>query len=163
MNEEEFKATVMPGCRTLYVWASRIVGAEEASDIVQESLRRLWERRHELAAMENVSSYMMITARNLMNDILRGKQNLVGLRSIANGEVEDDSVPEMEQTEEKKLLRRMLGMLPDNQRTVVRLSLMAEMSNSQIAEATGLSYEAVRQNLSRGRKKLRELYKAATK
>ncbi len=154
---------VMPGCRAVHAWASRLVGADDASDIVQESLRRLWERRHELAAMGNVSGYVMMIARNLVVDLMRERQKMVGFESLPAGESPVSQDPESEQSDERTLLRRILGMLPDQQQTVVRLSLMAEMSNTDIAEATGLTNEAVRQNLSRGRKRLRELYKAAIK
>lgn len=151
----------MPGCRAAYVWACRAVGAEDASDIAQECLRRLWERRSELHAMENIGHYTMAVARNMVVDLLRERQRQVTLESIPA--VESGSNPAVELSYERKLLKKMLEMLPDNQRTVVQMSLLAEMSNSDIAEATGMSQELVRQNLSRGRKRLKELYKAATK
>ena len=163
MNEEDFKAMVMPGCRAAYAWASRIVGVDNASDIVQESLRRLWERRRELSSMDNVTGYIMMIVRNMAVDLMKERENLVGFDTLSSAQLASKEAPALERSEDAKLLQKMLRMLPDSQREVVKMSLLAAMSNSEIAEVTGLSYELVRQNLSRGRKKLRELYKAATK
>lgn len=152
---------VMPGCRAAYAWACSAVGSDDASDIAQESLRRLWERRDELRTLENVAAYAMMIARNLVVDLLRERQRLVRLDSDVAGKMASDPDLAGEKSEERKLLRKMLAMLPENQRVVVRLSLVAGMSNSEIAAATGLSPDVVRQSLSRGRKRLKELYKAA--
>jgi len=57
----------------------------------------------------------------------------------------------------------MIDMLPENQRRVVMLSGIAGLSNSEIKKATGLSDDNVRVLLSRGRKKLRELFSRVNK
>lgn len=55
-------------------------------------------------------------------------------------------------------MAELLKRLPENQRTVVVMSAVTGLSNSEISQATGLSAENVRVLLSRGRKKLRELF-----
>ena len=54
-------------------------------------------------------------------------------------------------------LRAALGRLPDRQRAAVVLHYYADASVREIAARTGMSTLAVRANLSRGRRRLKEL------
>lgn len=53
---------------------------------------------------------------------------------------------------------KLMRLLPETQRKVVELSSVRGLSNAEITDITGLSDENVRVLLSRGRRRLRELY-----
>ncbi|MDE5752093.1 MAG: sigma-70 family RNA polymerase sigma factor, partial [Duncaniella sp.] len=85
-------------------------------------------------------------------DFMRRKKTYGG-DSMA--EIQSETLPDPDTA---AFLEKMIDTLPAAQQTVVRLSLCGELSNDEIAEATGQSPDNVRQLLSRGRRKLRVLY-----
>ncbi|MDE6488217.1 MAG: sigma-70 region 4 domain-containing protein [Paramuribaculum sp.] len=56
------------------------------------------------------------------------------------------------------LALKLMASLPEAQQRVVRLSSVGGCSNDEIAELTGFSPANVRTLLSRGRKRIRELF-----
>lgn len=84
-------------------------------------------------------------------DILRRRSSLAEIEPDRGGA----SMPEPDSVE---FIGRIVDSLPEGQREVVRLSAFDERSNEEIAELTGYSPGNVRQLLSRGRKKIREMY-----
>lgn len=76
---------------------------------------------------------------------------------------ETNDADRLESADELRLLRTLLPQLPDNQRKAVELSAFSGCSNDEIAELTGESPANVRQLLSRGRRKLKELYNHYTR
>ena len=58
-------------------------------------------------------------------------------------------------TAEHQLVRAAFAQLPDRQREVLTLRYLAELSDAEIAEATGLSLGGVRSASSRGLAALR--------
>lgn len=160
MSEKEFIAECMPVCRKVYAHAVKIVGTDDANDVMQECLRRLWERKKELSAVNSIEAYAMRIGRNLIIDILHARERY-------GGEVTADNdsrqyVPpidgDMESREGASIVMRLLGQLPEKQRVVIEMSAVKEMDNMEIAAATGMTDLNIRQILSRGRKKLKEMY-----
>lgn len=68
---------------------------------------------------------------------------------------EDRMIDEEEEEKEKELIRS----LPDKQQVVLRMKHIDGMEVSEIAQVTGMSRDAVRQNLSRARKKIVSFFK----
>jgi RNA polymerase sigma-70 factor (ECF subfamily) len=64
----------------------------------------------------------------------------------------------LEQQDENALFMRIIEQLPFLQQSVVRMKHINGLETEEIAEITGCSQEAVRMNLSRARKKIKELY-----
>lgn len=54
------------------------------------------------------------------------------------------------------LVKRIMADLPDLQRTVIHLRDIEQLEYEEIAETTGLNVNAIRVNLSRARKKVRD-------
>lgn len=162
MNETRFKNCVMPLHKTLYTYALTILKDEgDAQDCIQEAFTRLWENRNRLENVDNVSAYATVTVRNIA--ITMASRAKATFSSLNDGppEIPDTGASPANFTENRDNVRqiaRLLRDLPDNQRKVITLSTMAGMSTSEIKEATGLSEDNVRVLLSRGRKKLRELF-----
>ena len=56
------------------------------------------------------------------------------------------------------MLFRSIDSLPTLQRTIIQMKDVQEYETEEIAEITGCSAEAIRSNLSRARKKVRDIY-----
>jgi RNA polymerase sigma-70 factor (ECF subfamily) len=65
---------------------------------------------------------------------------------------------EMEEQDAVKLIRRLVEQLPYLQQTIIRMKDIEGYELAEIAEITGSQIEAVRTNLSRARKKIREQF-----
>ena len=83
------------------------------------------------------------------------RQKLDEYRSI-----EASATPErlLEEKDEFRLMREIIDSLPTLQRTIIRMKDIEEYETEEIAEITGCNAEAIRSNLSRARKKVREVY-----
>ena len=65
----DFKHDILPLKNIIFRTALRIVlNREEAEDIVQDTLIKLWERRDELEKVENLEAFALTMARNLAID-----------------------------------------------------------------------------------------------
>lgn len=162
MEELQFKGCIMPLHKTLYAFALSILHDEhDAADCLQETFTRLWENRHRLADVGNVRAYAIVTVKNIAISMAAHRP-----QQVATIDDEPPDIPDSSPTPHEKLANRenlqtmksMLQHLPESQRKVVLLSGVAGLSNTEIGKATGLSDENVRVLLSRGRKKLRNLF-----
>ena len=163
MDEKQFKVCIMPMHKTLYAYALTILRDEsDAADCVQEAFTRLWENRNRLAYIDNLKGYAAVTVKNIALS-MAAKANRNSPSAIYDEPPDvSDSAPSpqeaMEQRENIRVIGNILNELPDNQKRGVILSGVAGLSNNEIREATGLSDHNVRVLLSRGRKKLRDLF-----
>ena len=62
----------------------------------------------------------------------------------------------LENTDSVSLVKRIIADLPDLQRTIIHLRDIEQLEYEEIAEATQLNVNAIRVNLSRARKKVRD-------
>lgn len=162
MDELQFKRCVMPLHKTLYAYALSILRNEsDAADCLQDTFTRLWENRRRLSEIDNVKAYAIVTIKNIAVSMAAKNSSKNILLEDEPPDITDTSpTPSeaMENREDVRELGTLLRQLPDNQRRVVMLSGVAGLTNNEIREATGLSDENVRVLLSRGRKKLRNLF-----
>lgn len=162
MTEEEFNIKVVGMHRQLYAYAYTLLHDEdEASDCVQEAYVKLWEFRRRLSEIENPEAYCITVARRQALDRLRRKRLVSDESADERTDIVSADATPAELTEirdEMSFAKAMLCKLPERQRNVVELSGIAGLSNSEIAEATGLSDDNVRVLLSRGRSRLRQLF-----
>ena len=137
----------------LMATARRIVGDEaDAEDVVQDALLRLWQLRDE--PIRNVEGMAKVVVRHLSYDAVRRRHERV---SIDEADVADGSPSEGLNDVEERMMA-MVRELPPMQQTVLRLRHMEEMEMEDIAELIGTSEVAVRQSLSRARKRLMEQF-----
>lgn len=161
MNENGFRRCILPLQKNLYAHAFAILRNEnDAADCLQEAMSRLWQNRDRLDSLDNPAAYAVASVRNVALNMLSRARPL-SLFGDSPPDVADDSLsPEsaLGVKDDERLMESLLGRLPESQRTVVELSAVAGLSNSEIREATGLSDDNVRVLLSRGRKRLRQLF-----
>ena len=75
MSLEAFKSRVLPAKDKMYRFAQRLLkDDEEAKDIVQEAMIRVWNKRDEMHTYLNMEAWCMRIVRNLSLDRIKSKQ-----------------------------------------------------------------------------------------
>jgi RNA polymerase sigma-70 factor (ECF subfamily) len=159
MIREQFKREVLPLRNRLLTYARRLLGdVAEAEDVVQEVYVKLWHMRGELPSCDSVKALSVHITRNLCLNRMkqrrdRAQESLDGL-AVLNDEPEPDVALEQRDTVEHVM--RIIDRLPDLQRAILRMKHVDGLEVEEIAGLTGSNPEAVRMNLSRARKKVKE-------
>ncbi|MDX9790155.1 MAG: RNA polymerase sigma factor [Candidatus Kapaibacterium sp.] len=165
MELEEFTANVLPLKDKLFRFAKRLMqNHEEAEDLLQDVMLKLWVNRSELSRKSSVEAFAMAVTRNLCIDRFRSKQYQASNMGIDAAELDmrDRSIsPEQraEQLEAVELVRKAMKELPVNLQRVVELRDIQGLSYQEIAETMEMNINTLKVNLSRARKKIRELLK----
>lgn len=128
---------------------------QEAEDIVQESLLRLYRlvRREGLRGNDRARALAFGIAHNLAVDHLRRRGRVVPL--------DERRPPQASQAAERSLLReevdRALAELPEPQRNALMLREFGELAYAEIASTLGASLDEVKVWIHRARKHLASL------
>ena len=126
-----------------------------ADDLVQDTLERAWSRIAQWRAGSDLRAWLFGIMHNLRVDQLRRA-------SMLTHSLDDDAceVP-TRATQSDRLevidLESALRQLPDDQREVLLLVALEEMSYAEIAAALGIPIGTVMSRLSRGRERLRQI------
>ena len=147
--------------RELLTWVPRLrryaralVGnRDDADDLVQDTLERAWARSGQWSAVGDMRAWLFSVMHNLHADGLRRPH----LRTVPI----DDKTPEVSvaPTQGERLavldLHGALALLPIEQREVVLLVALEDMSYADVAQTLGIPLGTVMSRLSRGRERLR--------
>ncbi len=159
MQIDEYTLKVLPLSERLFRFAgSFLKDQEEAKDVVQEVLLKLWEKRDQLGKIEYPEAFTMRMVRNRCLDKLKGVK-MVAMSGEAEARmqtwVSGVEIP-LEREDTHALVNRVIGRLPEQQRTVIHLRDIEQLEFEEIAVITGMNVNAARVNLSRARKQVRE-------
>lgn len=159
MSLEAFQAKVLPVKDKLYRFALKMLKSEEeAKDVVQEVLIKVWKKGSEIDQLNSVEAWCMTVTRNLSIDKLKSKHNLSG--SFPEGfEVKEKRKSPLEDLELKETMSRInefVQQLPEKQKQVIQLRDIEGFSYNEIGEILGIDINQVKVNLFRARKSLRE-------
>ena len=158
MKEISFKNDVLPLKDKLFRLAFRItLNREEAEDIVQDTLMKLWNQRDEWSAIQNMETYSMTICRNLSLDAIEKKER----QNISLDETAHDR-PDISRTQDEELMKqqqlntvmRIIGQLPEKQRTIMQLRDIEGKSYQEIADIMSINVSDVKVNLFRARQKV---------
>lgn len=167
MNEQEFKNLIMPLHGALYACALVILHDEEdAADCLQDAFTRLWANRNRLGGLENITAYALAITRNLALTMATRSRRNISYFGDDPPDVPDSRISPGDELEGKESLYsalKIMRSLPENQRIVVEMSALSGLSNSEISERTGLTNDNVRVLLSRGRKRIKQLFSINSK
>jgi len=158
MNPEEFKIQVLPLKHRLFRLSLRMLGrVEEAEDSVQDTLIKLWTRRDELKNYSSIEAFAMTITKNLCLDRIRSKgfqtERLTDRQVLM---MRQDPEESLEKADFTGFVRKIIESLPEQQKVIMHMRDIEGMEYEQIAEVMELNINAVRVNLSRARKKVRD-------
>ncbi len=158
MSPQEFKIKVIPLKNKLYRLSLRMLGAtEEAEDAVQDAFVKLWTKRNELSGYSSVEAFAMTVTKNLCLDRIKSKSfQTERISDKLNSSLGNDPGNVVENTDFNGFIHRIIARLPDHQKAIMHMRDVEDYEYEQIAEVMGLNVNAVRVNLSRARKKVRD-------
>ena len=159
MVARDFKTSVLPISKKLLRFATHFLKDEdEAKDVVQDVFLKLWQKRDDLGEIENIDAFAMRMTRNRCLDVIRARK-VVPIDAETGRKLKEESVDvhsKVEFSESAMQIQMLINKLPDLQRTVMQLRDIEQLTYEEIAEATELQINAIRVNLSRARKKVRD-------
>ena len=158
MKQADFVSLVMPFKDKVFRLAKRLlVSREEAEDATQEILLKLWKNKEKIENYNNVEAFSMTMTKNFCLDRLKSKQaqNL----KIVHSNYTDNNSSLQKQVEAKDSVNwvsRIMEDLPEQQKIIVQLRDVEQYDYEEIAKMLDMNETAVRVNLSRARKTIRE-------
>jgi RNA polymerase sigma-70 factor (ECF subfamily) len=160
MNIEAFETRVLPVKNKLFRFAFRLLGSsEEAKDVVQEVLIKVWNGREQMADVQNMEAWCMRITKNLSLDRLRSKQRRTTGPIEEGFEIRQEEMTPHERTEIHENMQRinqMIAALPEKQRQVIHLRDIEGYSYNEICDMLELDMNQVKVNLFRARHAVRE-------
>jgi RNA polymerase sigma-70 factor (ECF subfamily) len=161
MRRQDFDAAVAthgPKVFTLAVYL--LANREEAEDVTQEVLVRLWRRGHDVSP-DRIGAWLVRVTRNACIDSIRRRKGdlRIGIEEVRTIDLREHAPGPESLSRASQLGRRILkglGALPEPGRSVVILREIQGLSYQEIAEALEMTISNVRVTLHRTRRRLRE-------
>lgn len=157
MKQKEFIATVLPYKDTLYRIAKRLlVSKDEAEDAVQEVFLKLWKGKNSIKNYRNPQAFAVTMTKNYCLDRLKSKQagNLKIVHT--NFQNRDNLEKRIEANDGVSMVFKIMETLPEQQKLVLQLRDVEQFEFAEIAQMLDSNETAVRVNLSRARKAVRD-------
>ncbi len=131
--------------------------ANAADDLVQDCLERAWSKFHLWRTGTNMRAWMFTIMHNIHVNQVRKTGSRPRLVSLADWTDDKGSKPSQEKRVEVRNVETALTKLPEEQRAVVLLVGLEELSYQEVARVLDIPIGTVMSRLSRGREKLRQL------
>jgi RNA polymerase sigma-70 factor, ECF subfamily len=143
---------------------ARTSDREVARDLLQDTFLRLWRRLDEIGGLERERqrAWIYAVARNLVIDRYRADgTRRATLAAIADeaprtGTAQVDAADQLAARDELAFLQGAIAALPEDERVILTMSVVAEMTSQQVGEALDLPAGTVRYKLHRARARLAE-------
>ena len=156
MRKISFRNDVLPLKNVLYRLALRItMNREEAEDVVQDTLMKVWDRRDTLDNIDSIEAFSLTICRNIALDMTKraARSNESLDQDNIEPQVSSLAAPD-ERTEQKDMLdmvRRIVDSLPEKQRVCMQLRDFEGKSYKDIAAVLSITEEQVKVNIYRAR------------
>ena len=144
----------------LCIYAMRFLKDEdEAEEIVQEIIFKLWEQRNQLEEVNSIRSYLYRSVHNRCLNYLKHQihKNKYSDRAyIEMKKMELESAEEYQNKELEEKVHSAIAELPERCKEVFQLSRFEGKKNKEISDHLGISIKAVEANITRALSSLRE-------
>lgn len=161
MKQEKFENKIAHIVDKLFRLALSITGnKQDAEDVVQDTLFKIWRKKDEWETIENWDAYCYRSARNIALDKLALKENQLEAwnEQFDFPETTADAQERLETDEQWEQLQKAIRRLPEKQRSVFQLREVEELTYKEIAESLQTTEEQVKINLFRARQKLKAFF-----
>ncbi|QIA07510.1 RNA polymerase sigma factor [Draconibacterium halophilum] len=158
MTSSDFEKLIIQQKDKLFRFAISILkDSNEAQDAVQEVVLKLWKNRRLMDKAQNLESYCLNTIKNHCFDVLRKQKHHQNyLQTNIHESLEESRFDAIDFVEK---LKQELHQLPVQQRMAIELKDFQGLDYDEISEIMGQNTNTVRVHVSRGRKKLFEIFK----
>ena len=146
----------------LYRLALRItLQHEDAEDIVQDTLIKVWNKRDEWQDIESIEAFSTTICRNLALDRLKRKDRHNESIDTVHLALHDTTASPYEQIDQKdrlQIVKNIVNALPEKQRTCMHLRDFEGKTYKEIAQVMNISEDQVKINLFRARQTVKQHY-----
>ncbi len=163
MDAQEFKERVLPVSERIFRYANRLLSNEhDAEDVVQEIWLKIWDKREQLGNIKNMEAFAYRMTRNLCLDKIKLKKPKYyddreeGAYRYDEADRSPDPESSLELKDTVERVNQIIGRLPVQQKTLLQMRDVEGLEYEEIADITGLEVNAIRVNISRARKNVRE-------
>ena len=161
MERQEFEIEAKRMRPVLLRLAERYMeNADDAEDVIQEVLLKLWFLRERLDNYRSIDALAVVITKHLcINNMRKRKMETVALEKSMG--MEGGEIPDMKLIEEEGMqeILQAIATLPDLQQSVLRMKHIEGFEVEEIARLLGSTAIAVRTNLLRARKKIYEQFR----
>lgn len=135
--------------------------SDDVNDAMQDVFCRLWSYRENIADCDNANGLVLTTMRNVCIDNIRRRSycSNVPVEYVADTEIEAEQSESDIDGMYADVMEIMNQSLTETQSRIMRLRDVEGMAYSDIAAIMGMEETAVRVNLSRARKTVRNIYR----
>lgn len=166
MKKISFRNDILPMKDTLFRLALRItLSREEAEDIVQDTLIKVWNRRDSWDTIESIEAFSLTICRNMALDRLRLHDNsnsslddAEGTRIATSIDTASNPYERTVQREKVAIVKTLIDSLPEKQRSCMQLRDIEGKTYKEIATILGITEEQVKVNIFRARQTIRQKF-----
>lgn len=164
MKEISFQNDVLPLKNKIFRLALRItLNREEAEDIVQDTLIKVWSNRSKWQDLDSVEAYSLTIARNLSLDHNKRKENDNASldEDIASNEKRDKAYTPSERMilkDRLDIVKSIIDRLPEKQRSCLQLRDIEGKAYKDIATILSITEEQVKVNIFRARQNVKQQF-----
>ena len=163
MKIVSFRNDVLPLKNVLFRLAFRItMNKEEAEDVVQDTLMKVWDRRDTLQDIDSIEAFSLTICRNIALD--ETKRSSWREESLDQDTLEPRATSmatpyqRTEQRDMLEMVKRIVDGLPEKQKTCMQLRDFEGKSYKDIAEVLSISEEQVKVNIYRARQAVKQKF-----
>lgn len=150
---------------SLIFYATRLVGEEEAEDVVQDVFVELWKRKDSIEIGEQIQAFLyravytralnVLKHRNVEDGYCAAMEEINRRRAEFYQPDNNEVIRKIEDRELRKEIHDAINELPDKCEEVFKLSYLHDMKNKEIADVLGVSLRTVEAHMYKALKFLR--------
>ena len=138
-----------------YLAYSIVKNKDDASDVINESILKAYEKLDKLKNEEVFKSWILRIVHNTAIELIRKNKDVINIEEVNN----TLEVKESSDVETKLTLRDAINKLKNPYREVIILFYYEDFSTEKISKITNSNIITVRKQLSRARKQLKAILK----
>ena len=150
---------------SLIFYATRLVGEEEAEDVVQDVFVELWKRKDSIEIGEQIQAFLyravytralnVLKHRNVEDGYCAAMEEINRRRAEFYQPDNNEVIRKIEDRELRKEIHDAINELPDKCKEDFKLSYLHNMKNKEIADVLGVSLRTVEAHMYKALKFLR--------